>query len=105
MEGEQGNIEVIRQRMYSTGSRGIFFPFPYQISSLDDGRSVACCTSHEAWVTDIAFGKSCSQLVTVSNNIQVNTTPISTQMSNVVVDVFHKWRLWHGNEARMPFSP
>ena len=29
---------------------------------------------------------------------------INSSRMHVLIDVFHKWRLWHGNEARMLFS-
>ena len=27
-----------------------------------------------------------------------------TLLRSLLIDVFHKWRLWHGNEARILFS-
>lgn len=49
-----------------------WFQCVFKISSLVKKKRLASCNSHSrAWVTDIAFGENCIQLVTVGNNIQV----------------------------------
>ena len=42
--------------------------------------------------------------MTVENEVYRGIVEVTVGIHVGGIDVFHKWRLWHGNEARMLFS-